>query len=136
MLYEAAQEVFGGECQGALPAVMGIVLYTTEHLDRRRKPERDASKARSRRFRVRLYRNRKGRESHLDTAGLRLLLLEQVSLIASQVLWAQLFRRAMEVLGKLPDGAEITADSGRRVVAPLKLVQHALAKRGHRNLLL
>jgi len=26
MLYEAAQELFGGECQGALPAVMGIVL--------------------------------------------------------------------------------------------------------------
>lgn len=26
MLYEAAQELFGGKCQGALPAVMGIVL--------------------------------------------------------------------------------------------------------------
>ena len=26
MLYESAQELFRGKCQGALPAVMGIVL--------------------------------------------------------------------------------------------------------------
>jgi hypothetical protein len=39
------------------------------------------------------------------------------------------------VLCKLLDGTEIATDSGRRVVAPLKLVQHALAKWGHRNLL-
>jgi len=66
MLYQAAQEVFGGKCQGALPAVLGIVLYTTEHLDRCRKPERDAMKARSRRFSVRLYRNRNA-ESRIST---------------------------------------------------------------------
>jgi hypothetical protein len=50
------------------------------------------------------------RDAHLDRAGLKLLLLEQVSLITSPLLWTQLFRRAMEVLGKLPDGAEIAAD--------------------------
>src|SRR5271154_3705212 len=51
------------------------------------------------------------------------------------MLRAQLLRRAMEVFGKLPDRTEIAADRGRRVVAPLKLVQHALAKWGHGNLL-
>src|SRR5271170_6460630 len=51
------------------------------------------------------------------------------------MLSAQLLRRAMEVFGKLPDRTEIAADRGRRVVAPLKLVQHALAKWGHGNLL-
>src|SRR5271170_4960945 len=51
------------------------------------------------------------------------------------MLSAQLLRRAMEVFGKLPDRTEIAADRGRRVVAPLKLVEHALAKWGHGNLL-
>src|SRR5271156_3477761 len=51
------------------------------------------------------------------------------------MLRAQLLRRAMEVFGKLPDRTEIAADRGRRVVAPLKLVEHALAKWGHGNLL-
>src|SRR5580698_10135134 len=41
----------------------------------------------------------------------------------------------MEVLGKMAYGAEIASNGGWRVVAPLKLVQHALAKWGHRNLL-
>ena len=32
--------------------------------------------------------------------------------------------------GKLPDGAEMAADGGRRLVAALRRVQHALAKWG------
>jgi hypothetical protein len=46
----------------------------------------------------------------------------------SQVLWTQLFRRAAEVLDRLAGGAEITANGRWRVVASLKIVQHALAK--------
>jgi hypothetical protein len=67
--------------------------------------------------------------------GAELPLLQQVSLIAAQVLGAQLLRRAMEVLGELLDCTQIATDRGRCVVAALKLVQHALAKWGHRNLL-
>ena len=32
MLYESAQELFGGKCQGALPAVMGVVLPAETYL--------------------------------------------------------------------------------------------------------
>jgi len=53
------------------------------------------------------------RDTHLDGAGLELLLLQQVSLITSQVLSAQLLRRAMEVFGKLSHRAEVAADRRR-----------------------
>jgi hypothetical protein len=42
----------------------------------------------------------------------------------------------MEVLGKLFDRAEVAANRGRSVVAPVKLVEHALTKWGHRKVLL
>jgi hypothetical protein len=71
-------------------------------------------------FQGALVQESQRRDPHLDSTGLKLLLLQQVSLIMSQVLCAQVFRRAVEVLGKLPDGTEIAADGGRRVVSPLK----------------
>jgi hypothetical protein len=50
------------------------------------------------------------RDAHLDGAGLELLFLQQLSLITSQVLSAQLLRRAMEVFGKLSHRTEVAAD--------------------------
>jgi hypothetical protein len=64
-----------------------------------------------------------------------LLLVQQVELIASQLCGAQMFGRAAEVLGKLLDRPDVTADRVGRVVAPLKILQHALTQSGHRSLL-
>ena len=60
-----------------------------------------SSKARSLPLQRALVQEPQRRDADLDGAGLELLLLQQVSLITSQVLRAQLLRRAMEVFGKL-----------------------------------
>jgi hypothetical protein len=47
------------------------------------------------------------RDAHLGRAGLELLLLQQVSLILSQLFWTQLLWRAMEVFGKLSNRTKV-----------------------------
>ena len=54
-------------------------------------------------------------------------LLEQVNLIAAQVIWAKLVGRLAKVLRELLDEAQIVADGGGGVVAALEFFEHHFA---------
>src|SRR5215831_8797515 len=60
-----------------------------------------------------------------------LLLLNQEELIATNVLGTQLVGRFAEVLREGGDGVQVKASGGGRVMADLKILQHALTKFGH-----
>jgi hypothetical protein len=56
-----------------------------------------------------------------------------VNLILAYVVWPQLFGRPAEILGELLDRMDVGSYGVRRVVATLGLIQHHLAKMGHRE---
>jgi len=69
----------------------------------------------------------------LDRDRMRLdLLLETVELVLSDVLDAELFRRAMEVFGEPPDSRHIGMCGSLGVITALDLFEQPFAKWGHR----
>jgi len=59
--------------------------------------------------------------------------LNQEQLVLTNVLGSELIRRAMKMLGECGDVLEVQSNASGGVIAPLELIQHALAKLGHHN---
>ena len=62
-----------------------------------------------------------------DRAHAHLPLLQQVRLVAANLIEAKLIRRTIEVLGELLDRVQIVVDGGSSVVTTLEILQHHLA---------
>src|SRR5438045_7432974 len=60
-----------------------------------------------------------------------MFVLEQMQLVAADVLRTEPFRRAAAVAGKRCDRGGITLQRARRVVAQAEIVEEALAEWGH-----
>jgi hypothetical protein len=59
-----------------------------------------------------------------------------MNLVLAYMVRSELLRRAAEVPGKLLDRVDVRPHGVRRVVTTLKLIEHQLAKMGHRGILL
>jgi hypothetical protein len=53
----------------------------------------------------------------------------------TNVLRTELIGRAVKVCGEPPDGTDVDDRGSLRVIAALELIEHLLAKTGHRDLL-
>src|SRR5215831_3616230 len=80
-----------------------------------------------------LIKKAQGRHAVLDASRSQLLLVQQVNLIAAYVFSAEMLRGPAKELGELLDCADVTADRIGRVVAPPKVIQHALTESCHRK---
>src|SRR5262252_8993047 len=80
-----------------------------------------------------LVKKTQSRHAVFDTSRSQLLLVQQVNLIAADVFGAEVLRRPAKELGELLDGANVTANRIGRVVAPPKVIQHALTESCHRK---
>jgi hypothetical protein len=59
-----------------------------------------------------------------------------MDLVLADVLGSKLFGRTTEVPGKLLDRVKVRPHGVRRVITALELIEHQLAKMGHRGILL
>ena len=70
----------------------------------------------------------------LDRSRAELSLLEQIGLVAAQMIRTELVRRLAEVLGEPLDEAQIVPDRACGVVTTLEFFEHHFAKMGHSGL--
>src|SRR5580704_6415051 len=70
-----------------------------------------------------------------DGAGVEFFLLQKIALKPPDVIWAQLIRRLVEVLGELPDCQQVRPYGSLRVITTLEFLQHHSSEMGHRDLL-
>jgi hypothetical protein len=56
-----------------------------------------------------------------------------MNLILANMVWSELIGRPAEIPGELLHRTHVGTDSVRRVVTALELIQHPLAKTGHRK---
>jgi hypothetical protein len=73
------------------------------------------------------------RRLSFDSARRKLAVAEQMDLVLAYVIGSKLLGRTMEVPGELLDRVKVRPHGVRRVVTTLELVEHQLAKMGHRK---
>jgi hypothetical protein len=76
------------------------------------------------------------RRLSFDGARRELAIAEQMDLLLADMIRPELLRRTVKVLGELLDRMDVRPHGVRRVVTTLKLIEHQLAKMGHRGILL
>lgn len=74
------------------------------------------------------------RANHLDVGGQRhLFLFHEEKLVLANVFRTKLVGWFVEVMSELGDRVQVNANGGGRVMADLQILQHALAKWGHKK---
>jgi hypothetical protein len=68
-----------------------------------------------------------------NRARRKLAIAEQMNLILANMVWPKLIGRPVEIPGELVHRMHVGANGVRRVVTTLELIQHPLAKTGHRK---
>jgi len=61
--------------------------------------------------------------------------LQKITLKSPDVIWAELIRRLVEVLGELPDCQQVRPYGSLRVIRTLEFLHHHSSEMGHRDLL-
>jgi hypothetical protein len=67
------------------------------------------------------------RHSLHDGSRAELPLLQEITLKSPDVIWTKLIRRAVEILGELPDCQQIRPYGSLRVITTLEFLQHRFA---------